>query len=96
MSRKLVADDVKVALHELGFDATDPQCKEVVGAVLDSILEQVKKGDKCSLFRFGSFEARDQAARKMRNPQTGGTIDVPAKKVFKFKVSSWVKTAINE
>ena len=44
---------------------------QALAAVLDSIKEGLKKGEKVSLVGFGTFETRKRAARKGRNPQTG-------------------------
>ena len=63
--------------------------KTQAGATLDSFIEAVKKtlkkGDKVSLVGFGTFSVSKRAARTGRNPQTGATIKIKAKKVAKFK-----------
>lgn len=52
--------------------------------VKDSIHET---GDKVQLQGFLTIEAKDRAARKGRNPQTGESIDIPAKTVVTAKAS---------
>jgi DNA-binding protein HU-beta len=63
--------------------------KKQAGAALDSFTETVaktlKKGDKVTLVGFGTFSVTKRAARNGRNPQTGATIKIKAKKVAKFK-----------
>jgi len=63
--------------------------KKEANAVLDSFTEAVaktlKKGDKVTLVGFGTFSVSKRAARTGRNPQTGATIKIKAKKVAKFK-----------
>ncbi|HEY4154920.1 MAG TPA: HU family DNA-binding protein [Puia sp.] len=63
--------------------------KTQAGASLDSFTEAVakslKKGDKVTLVGFGTFSVSKRAARNGRNPQTGATIKIKAKKVAKFK-----------
>jgi DNA-binding protein HU-beta len=63
--------------------------KTQAGATLDSFTEAVgktlKKGDKVTLVGFGTFSVSKRAARNGRNPQTGATIKIKAKKVAKFK-----------
>ncbi len=63
--------------------------KTQAGAALDSLVEAVtkalKKGDKVTLVGFGTFSVTKRAARTGRNPQTGETIKIKAKKVAKFK-----------
>ncbi|HVW61559.1 MAG TPA: HU family DNA-binding protein [Puia sp.] len=63
--------------------------KKEANAVLDSFTEAIaktlKKGDKVTLVGFGTFSVSKRAARTGRNPQTGATIKIKAKKVAKFK-----------
>ncbi len=42
-------------------------------------------GDKVTLIGFGTFSVSARAAREGRNPQTGDTIQIPARKIVKFK-----------
>ena len=55
----------------------------------------LKKGDKISLVGFGSFSISRRAARTGRNPQTGATIQIKAKKVAKFKAGAALSSAVN-
>jgi DNA-binding protein HU-beta len=63
--------------------------KTQAGAALDSFTEAIaktlKKGDKVTLVGFGTFSVSKRAAPNGRNPQTGATIKIKAKKVAKFK-----------
>ncbi|HVX51308.1 MAG TPA: HU family DNA-binding protein [Chitinophagaceae bacterium] len=63
--------------------------KTQANAVLDSFTEAVTKtlkgGGKVTLVGFGTFSMSKRAARTGRNPQTGATIKIKAKKVAKFK-----------
>ncbi|MBT1706839.1 HU family DNA-binding protein [Fulvivirgaceae bacterium PWU5] len=65
--------------------------KVAAGTALSSFMEAVektlKKGDKITLTGFGTFSVSKRAARKGRNPFTGETIKIKAKKVAKFKAS---------
>lgn len=68
---------------------------KALDAVLDVIVEQVNANDKVALTGFGTFEARDRAARTARNPQTGATINVPASRAPGFKAGKAFKDALN-
>lgn len=65
-------------------------------SVLESIKESLKDGDGVQLVGFGNFQVVEREARNGRNPQTGKTIKIPAKKVVKFKVGKALKDAVNK
>ena len=66
----------------------------VLGGLSKVVTKALIKGDKIKLKDIGSFEVRERATRKGRNPQTGEEIDIPAHKVPVFKASSVLKDAI--
>lgn len=70
--------------------------ERVLNAFMDSIEEALKKGDKVQLVGFGSFEVRQRAARKGRNPQTKAEITIPASKAPVFKVGKALKDAVSK
>ena len=57
---------------------------KAVYAVVSAISDCLAKGEKVTLVGFGTFGVRQRKARTGRNPQTGATIQIPAKKVPKF------------
>ena len=81
-----------VVAAEVGLSQTD--AKSAVEAVFDGITNGMKNGDKISIAGFGNFESRYRAARQGRNPQTGEVIQIPAKKVVKFRVSKACKDSV--
>ena len=58
--------------------------EDILDAFIDVIGSSVKGGEEVRLKGFGSFKLANRSARKGRNPQTGETIDIPAKTVVKF------------
>lgn len=66
----------------------------VVESVFDAIKETLSKGEKVQIIGFGTFEVRDRAARKGRNPQTGEEIDIPATRVPAFKAGKALKDTV--
>lgn len=72
--------------------------KKDATAAVDSIFATVTKaladGEKVQLIGFGTFEVRDRAARKGRNPQTGAEIEIPATVVPAFKAGKMLKKAV--
>lgn len=65
-----------------------------VEAVFQSIQDTLANGDKVQVIGFGTFEVRERAARKGRNPQTGMEIDIAASKVPAFKAGKALKDAV--
>ena len=71
------------------------QVAEVVASFIDSIEKSVAKGKKITLVGFGTFERRKRAARTGRNPQTGRTIQIPAKSVPAFSAGKKFKELVS-
>ncbi len=67
----------------------------IVQTVLDSVVGSLKNGQKVELRGFGSFRLRERASRQGRNPKTGKTVFVPAKKIPYFKPGKELKDLIN-
>ena len=68
--------------------------KTILSATIETIETTVKKGEKVTLVGFGTFERRERAARKGRNPQTGKEIKIAAKKVPAFSAGKKFKDAV--
>lgn len=68
---------------------TSERSKSDVEAVIDSLLTEIgnalRAGEKVDLRGFGSFTAKERKARQGRNPRTGETIEIAAKKTTTFK-----------
>ena len=58
---------------------------KALNAYVDSVKEQLAKGEKVSLVGFGTFSVVKRPARTGRNPRTGKAIKIAAKKSAKFK-----------
>ena len=65
-----------------------------LGALTDTIVESVKKGEKVSWSGLGMFDLSERGARKGRNPQTGAEITIAASKSVKFKAAKVFKDSI--
>ena len=78
----------------LKSELTKKDADKAVAAVFDAIKEAVAAGDKVQLIGFGTFEAKERAARECRNPRTGETIKVDASKVLSFKAGQGFKDAV--
>lgn len=72
--------------------------KRAANIALDTFVASVtgalKKGDRVALVGFGTFSVAKRKARTARNPRTGETINVPARKAPKFKAGRELKKAV--
>jgi len=76
-------------------DISKASAEKALNGTLAAIAETLKKGDKVTLVGFGTFSVSNREARQGRNPQTGANIQIPAKKVAKFKAGSKLSETIN-
>jgi DNA-binding protein HU-beta len=76
-------------------DISKAAAEKALNGTLAAVAESLKKGDKVTLVGFGTFSISKRDARQGRNPQTGKTIKIPAKKIVKFKAGSKLSEAIN-
>jgi DNA-binding protein HU-beta len=70
------------------------QAALVVNTVFDTISESLANGEKVQIIGFGSFDVRERAERKGRNPQTGAELVIPASKVPGFKAGKALKEVV--
>ncbi|MDP3333682.1 MAG: HU family DNA-binding protein [Methylococcaceae bacterium] len=63
--------------------------------IIKSIETALKAGDSVALVGFGSFEVKERAERKGRNPQTGEEITIAAARLPSFKAGKSLKDAVN-
>lgn len=67
---------------------------KAVDAVFAALTESLARGEKVQLVGFGSFEVRERSARAGRNPQTGATITIEARRVPVFRPGKALKDAV--
>ena len=72
------------------------QAQSIVDDLLELLSDALSKGEKIDLRGFGTFSVRDSAARTGRNPQTGETIQIPARRVPGFKPGKELRDRVNE
>ncbi|MBB5348365.1 HU family DNA-binding protein [Desulfoprunum benzoelyticum] len=77
-------------------DLSKADTEKVLNCILNAITEAVAAGDKATLIGFGTFSVSDRAARQGRNPQTGDSIQIAARKVVKFKAGTKLIDAANK
>lgn len=85
-------DLIDVVSEKAGLTKKDTAA--VVDAILESITDSLKRGEKVAIVGFGSFEAKTRKAREGRNPATGETIHIPERTVPSFKAGRALKDAV--
>ena len=83
---------VKKIAASTGF--TQKDVLTVVDELFNTIITEIKN-DEISISGFGKFVTSERPARIMRNPATGGQVEVPARKGLKFKPAKAFKDAVN-
>ncbi len=79
-----------------GAGLTKVQAKKALEAFIDVTGKTLKAGDKIALVGFGSFSVTKKPARTGRNPRTGATIKIAAKKVVKFKAGAELNSVVGK
>lgn len=90
---KITKDDLVDAMIKV-TDCTKKCCADGLNAVLNEIEKSLKAGNDVVLTGFGTFTVSKRAARTGRNPQTGATIKIAAKRVPRFKAGKGLKDAV--
>jgi len=70
------------------------ETRKVVDAIIETIGDTLAKGEKVTLVGFGTFRVRSRKARRGVNPQTGESIQIPAKKVPKFTAGKTLREKV--
>ena len=88
------AELIASAAEKTGFSKKDAE--KVLNALLDSIKTEVAGKNKVQIIGFGTFETRERAARKGKNPRTKEQINIAASTVPVFKAGKGFKELTNK
>jgi DNA-binding protein HU-beta len=72
------------------------QATTAIDTAVDSITSALKRGERVALIGFGTFSVSQRKARNGRNPQTGATIKIAARRVAKFTPGVELKKAVHK
>ena len=87
------ADLINAMAKDANLSKAD--AKRALESLTSSVTSELKKGNKVALIGFGTWSISARSARTGRNPQTGATIQIKAKKVAKFKAGAALAGAVN-
>ena len=88
------ADIVQTVYARLG-GFSKKESADLVDLVFETMKETLGRGEKIKISGFGNFVLRDKRQRQGRNPQTGATINIAARKVAKFKAGKGLSDTVN-
>jgi DNA-binding protein HU-beta len=77
-------------------ELTKVSAAAALDAVLEGIVDTLRKGEEVRLVGFGTFSVRERAAGKGRNPATGKEIKIAASKNARFKPGAALKASLNK
>jgi DNA-binding protein HU-beta len=72
-----------------------PQVEATIDSLIEAVAEGLARGERIDLRGFGAFAVRDSAARTGRNPQTGESIQIAARRVPTFKAGKELRDRVN-
>lgn len=70
--------------------------RDIVQMFLDEIIKELGRGNRLEFREFGVFEIKERAARRAQNPRTLEKVDVPARRVVKFRVGRLMRDRVGE
>lgn len=88
------AEIVEQIYEKIGF--SKKESADIIELVFDTMKETLSKGEKIKISGFGNFVVRQKRTRVGRNPQTGESIEITARKVLTFRPSQVLKSALNK
>ena len=77
------------------LEISKSDASKALDSILSTITNSLKKGNEVRLVGFGTFLVANRAATTGRNPRTGESIQIPAKKVPKFRAGKALKDTVN-
>ncbi len=83
---------VESLFNDLGLSKTDG--RELVDLLIEEPVASLAVGKHVKLSGFGNFDLRDKKERPGRNPKTGETIPIPARRVVTFKAGIKLKALV--
>ena len=85
---------VESLVNELGLSKADG--RELVDIFIEELVASLAVGEQVKLSGFGNFDLRDKKARPGRNPKTGESIPIPARRVVTFRAGNRLKALVKE
>lgn len=91
LTKAKITNRVHVSIPEF----TKPQAREAVATILKILKANLENGDDVLLSGFGKFNVKDKPARKVKNPRTGESMVLEARRVVTFKPCRKLRQKVN-
>lgn len=91
----MIRSELLKKLENENPDLKPEEVEKIVDTFFNQIIERLASGGRVELRGFGAFSTRERAPRKGRNPRTGESVDVPAKRAPYFKPGKEVRQRLN-
>src|SRR6202167_5032171 len=88
------ADLIEGLSNKLGMNKNEAE--KAVNIMLDDIINALKAGERVNISGFGTFAVSLREARTGRNPKTGASIEISARRSAKFKPRTQLKDSLND
>ena len=92
----MIRSELLQSLHSDNPELKAEEIEQVVDIFFDEIAQRLAEGGRVELRGFGAFSTREREAREGRNPRTGETVEVPAKRVPYFKAGKDMRRRLND
>ena len=76
-------------------EITKVAARDEVKWLFDTISDTLSRGDEVRIHGFGTFKTAQRAARTGRNPRTGESVEVPARRVVRFSPSTTLTQSLS-
>lgn len=84
-----------VSIVAQGTGLTKKETAAVIDGFLATIVWALQNGQRVTLVGFGTFRTKDRPPRKLKNPRTGQTTSLPARRVPVFVPSRALRANVN-
>ncbi|MEP2735404.1 MAG: integration host factor subunit beta [Erythrobacter sp.] len=92
----MIRSELLQTLQDDNPELRTEEIEQVVEIFFDEIAQRLAEGGRVELRGFGAFSTREREARQGRNPRTGASVSVPAKKVPYFKAGKEIRRKLND
>jgi len=87
------ADLIEAIYTKVGV--SKKESADLVEMLFDTMKDTLSKGEKIKISGFGNFVVREKRSRMGRNPQTGESMEISARRVLTFRPSQVLKSDLN-